>query len=216
MLYADKDGKQHVPEGARRLRRRQLDREPAAAAQLGLGQVPGRAGQLLGPGRHATTCGTRPARSMRPSTSRCTCTAARPWPASSRTRPRHDPSRGFVGGYELETLSLGLPFMAAFLDPGAWGRELHPRWRTTPTWPACGSSARTCRRRTTGSRCTPTEKDKYGLPIPNVHFDDHPNDIAMRSHAYPAGHGGLRGGRRDARSTRPRPIPAPTISAPTG
>ena len=35
---------------------------------------------------------------------------------------RHDPSRGFVGGYELETLALGLPFMAAFLDPGAWGR----------------------------------------------------------------------------------------------
>ena len=36
---------------------------------------------------------------------------------------RHDPSRGFVGGYEMETLSIGLPFMAAFLDPGAWGRE---------------------------------------------------------------------------------------------
>ncbi len=36
---------------------------------------------------------------------------------------RHDPSRGFVGGYEIETLALGIPFMAAFLDPGAWGRE---------------------------------------------------------------------------------------------
>ena len=36
---------------------------------------------------------------------------------------RNDPSRGFVGGYELETLALGLPFMAAFLDPGQWGRE---------------------------------------------------------------------------------------------
>ena len=36
---------------------------------------------------------------------------------------QHDPCRGFVGGYELETLALGLPFMAAFLDPGAWGRE---------------------------------------------------------------------------------------------
>src|SRR6266581_4525071 len=35
----------------------------------------------------------------------------------------HDPKRGFVGGYEMETLSLGLPFMAAFLNPGAWGRE---------------------------------------------------------------------------------------------
>ena len=40
-----------------------------------------------------------------------------------RDEARHDPSRGFVGGYELETLSLGLPFMAAFLDPGAWGRS---------------------------------------------------------------------------------------------
>ena len=28
----------------------------------------------------------------------------------------NDPKRGFVGGYELETLALGLPFMAAFLD----------------------------------------------------------------------------------------------------
>src|SRR6202044_844222 len=41
-----------------------------------------------------------------------------------RDEERNDPSRGFVGGYELETLSLGLPFMAAFLDPGAWGRSL--------------------------------------------------------------------------------------------
>ncbi len=28
-----------------------------------------------------------------------------------------------------------------------------------------------------------SEKDQYGLPVPNVHFDDHPNDIAMRNHA---------------------------------
>lgn len=36
---------------------------------------------------------------------------------------RHDPSCRVVGGYELENLALGLPFMAAFLDPGGWGRE---------------------------------------------------------------------------------------------
>ena len=30
-------------------------------------------------------------------------------------------------------------------------------------------------------------KDAYGMPIPNVHFDDHPNDIAMRNHAYKQG-----------------------------
>ena len=33
----------------------------------------------------------------------------------------------------------------------------------------------------------PTENDQYGLPIPNVHFDDHPNDIAMRNHGYKQG-----------------------------
>jgi choline dehydrogenase-like flavoprotein len=31
----------------------------------------------------------------------------------------NNPQRGFVGGFEMETLSIGLPFMAAFLDPGA-------------------------------------------------------------------------------------------------
>src|ERR1700709_747351 len=39
-----------------------------------------------------------------------------------RDEARNDPKRGFVGGYEMETLSLGLPFMAAVLDPGAGGR----------------------------------------------------------------------------------------------
>ena len=26
--------------------------------------------------------------------------------------------------------------------------------------------------------------DKNGLPVPNVHFDDHRNDVAMREHGY--------------------------------
>ena len=33
----------------------------------------------------------------------------------------------------------------------------------------------------------PIEKDRFGIPIPNVHFDDHANDIAMRNHAYKRG-----------------------------
>src|SRR5207247_6444934 len=40
-----------------------------------------------------------------------------------RDEAANNPKRGFVGGYEMETLSLGLPFMAAFLNPGAWGRS---------------------------------------------------------------------------------------------
>src|SRR6201987_1008631 len=40
-----------------------------------------------------------------------------------RDEARHDPSLGFMGGYEMETLSLGLPCLASFLKPGTWGRS---------------------------------------------------------------------------------------------
>ena len=33
----------------------------------------------------------------------------------------------------------------------------------------------------------PNAKDKFGMPVASVHFDDHPNDIAMRDHAYKQG-----------------------------
>ncbi len=100
---------------------------------------------------------------------------------------RHDPSRGFVGGYELETLALGLPFMAAFLDPGAWGREftsaLDEYENMAGMWIVGEDMPQASNRVTLNDEV----KDQYGLPAPNVHFDDHPNDIAMRNHAYKQG-----------------------------
>jgi choline dehydrogenase-like flavoprotein len=99
---------------------------------------------------------------------------------------RHDTSRGFVGGYEMETLGLGLPFMAAFLNPGAWGREfsgaldmydhMAGMWLVGEDMPQ-ESNAITLS----------DEKDQHGMPVPNVHFDDHENDIAMRNHAFKQG-----------------------------
>ncbi len=98
----------------------------------------------------------------------------------------HNPKRGFVGGYELETLSLGLPFMAAFLDPGAWGREfttaLDSYENMAGLW-IVGEDMPQEKNRITLS----DKKDKHGMPVANVHFDDHPNDVAMRNHAYAQG-----------------------------
>lgn len=100
---------------------------------------------------------------------------------------RHDPSRGFVGGYELETLSLGLPFMAAFLDPGAWGREftsaLDAYENMAGMWIVGEDMPQETNRITLNEDVT----DQWGLPVVNVHFSDHPNDIAMRNHAYAQG-----------------------------
>lgn len=99
---------------------------------------------------------------------------------------RHDPSRGFVGGYELETLSLGLPFMAAFMDPGSWGREftsaLDQYENMAGMW-IVGEDMPQESNRVTLS----VDEDRWGLKVANVHYSDHPNDRAMRAHAYERG-----------------------------
>ncbi|MFT3956539.1 MAG: GMC family oxidoreductase [Piscinibacter sp.] len=104
-----------------------------------------------------------------------------------RDEAKHDTKRGFAGGYEMETLSLGVPFMAAFLDPGAWGEDF--AWwmdhysHMAGMWLVGEDMPRE------GNRITlnPNVKDKWGLAAPNVHFDDHDNDIAMRNHAFAQG-----------------------------
>jgi choline dehydrogenase-like flavoprotein len=99
----------------------------------------------------------------------------------------NQPARGFVGGYEMETLSLGVPFMAAFLDPGAWGREFSSAMDMYANMAGMWLVGEDMPRSTNRVTLHPTEKDKFGLPVPNVNFDDHPNDVAMRAHAYERG-----------------------------
>ncbi|MCZ4128967.1 GMC family oxidoreductase [Stutzerimonas balearica] len=100
----------------------------------------------------------------------------------------NDPSRGFVGGYRLEILALGLPFLSAFLDPTpkGWGRQFTSRMekydRMSGVW-LCGEDLPLESNRIT---LHATEKDQYGLPIPVVTKSDHPMDAAMRKHGVAA------------------------------
>ncbi|MGP5568765.1 GMC oxidoreductase [Pseudomonas helleri] len=99
---------------------------------------------------------------------------------------RFNPDRGFVGGYEMETISLGPSFMAAFFNPGAWGRDftrvmdnythLAGMWLVGEDMP-----------RETNRITLSDTKDHLGIPVANVHYDDHPNDLAMREHAFKQG-----------------------------
>jgi choline dehydrogenase-like flavoprotein len=99
----------------------------------------------------------------------------------------HKPERGFAGGYEFETLSLGVPFMAAFLDPGAWGKEFAQTMslysHMAGMWIVGEDMPQADNRVTLNTNV----KDKYGLPVANVYYDDHLNDLAMRNHAYERG-----------------------------
>lgn len=97
---------------------------------------------------------------------------------------RHDTSRGFAGGYYMETLSLGPAFLAAFVDPGSWGRGftevLDAYQHTAGMWVVGEDMPQESNRVTLNTAVT----DQWGLPVPDVHFDDHPNDVAMREHGY--------------------------------
>ena len=104
-----------------------------------------------------------------------------------RDEARLDTKRGFVGGYELETLSLGLPFMAAFLDPGAWGRSFTSALDMYANMAGMWIVGEDMPRETNRVTLDPVVKDKNGMPVASVHFDDHPNDVAMRNHAYTQG-----------------------------
>jgi choline dehydrogenase-like flavoprotein len=104
-----------------------------------------------------------------------------------RDEARNDPKRGFVGGYELETLSLGLPFMAAFLNPGAWGRNFTSAIDDYANMAGLWIVGEDMPREQNRVTLDPKVKDGNGMPVASVHFDDHENDEKMRDHAYRQG-----------------------------
>ena len=99
----------------------------------------------------------------------------------------HDPKRGFAAGYELETVSVGLPFAAAFIEPGGWGPDftyfmdhyanLAGMWIVGEDMPQASNRV----------TLNTSAKDQWGLPAPHVHYDDHANDLAMREHGFKQG-----------------------------
>ncbi len=95
--------------------------------------------------------------------------------------------RGFVGGYELETLSLGLPFMAAFLNPGEWGRDFTSAMEDYPNMAGMWIVGEDMARETNRVTLDPKVRDKNGMQVASVHYDDHENDTKMRAHAYRQG-----------------------------
>jgi choline dehydrogenase-like flavoprotein len=98
---------------------------------------------------------------------------------------RHDTRRGFVGGYELETIpAFGFPGFPAYAKPGGWGREYADsieKYRNSAGLWIVGEDMPQETNRVT---LHPTIKDKNGMPVAAVHYKDHPNDKAMRDHAW--------------------------------
>jgi choline dehydrogenase-like flavoprotein len=104
-----------------------------------------------------------------------------------RDEAKNDPSRGFVGGYEMETISLGLPFLAAFIKPGDWGRGFTSSLDDYSNLAGMWIVGEDMPQETNRVTLDPVVKDAHGLPVARVHYDDSANDLAMRAHAFRQG-----------------------------
>lgn len=99
---------------------------------------------------------------------------------------RHNPARGFSGGYYIEQNAISLPAMAKLLGPQLWGRDLTyalERYANMGGLIAIGEDLPQPSNRVT---LASDRLDAFGVPLASIHYDDHPNDTAMRNHAYDA------------------------------
>jgi choline dehydrogenase-like flavoprotein len=100
-----------------------------------------------------------------------------------RDESRFDPSRGFAGSYLVTTAAYGLPFFSAFLDPLRWGRA-YTSWIDAYDHTACSVVVgEDMAMETNRVVLHESEKDQYGLAIPWLHLDDHPNDFALKNYS---------------------------------
>lgn len=97
-----------------------------------------------------------------------------------RDEHRHDPGRGFAGGYLLELRGLR---PEGFSRLAGWGGEAQ-RWMENFSYSAgmgmCGEDPPQENNRIS---LHPTDKDALGLPIPVLEYSRHPNTKAMMRHA---------------------------------
>jgi choline dehydrogenase-like flavoprotein len=97
---------------------------------------------------------------------------------------KHDPKRGFAGGYHLEMAALDLPSIAFSGFPqDLWGRELGFVMDHYKCMAGIYVNGEDLPRSTNRITLNPAVKDQFGLPVANIHGDDHPNNNAMRRHA---------------------------------
>lgn len=96
---------------------------------------------------------------------------------------RNDPNRGFVGGYRMELLALDLPTLPIVGLPYGWGRDFASIMENYRNIAGMFINGEDLPRSDNRITLNANAKDAFGLPVPNVHVDEHANDQAMRKHS---------------------------------
>jgi choline dehydrogenase-like flavoprotein len=96
---------------------------------------------------------------------------------------RNDPGRGFAGGYRMELLALDLPTLPLVGLPYGWGRDFASIMEGYRNLAGMFINGEDMPRADNRITLNPKVKDAFGLPVANVHVDEHANDQALRKHA---------------------------------
>jgi choline dehydrogenase-like flavoprotein len=95
--------------------------------------------------------------------------------------------RGFAAGYLLETLpGFGMPGFAMYAKPGGWGREYARDVEAYRNSAGLWIVGEDLPQEQNAITLDANVKDNNGLPVAHMHHVDHPNDTAMRNHAWKA------------------------------
>lgn len=95
----------------------------------------------------------------------------------------YDPNRGFAGGLLFLTVPFTPEIMARLLIPGAWGERITSvleRYRNLAALLIHGEDFPSESNRIT---LHPSKKDQFGIPVPVVNYEHHPNSIKIRDYA---------------------------------
>jgi len=98
----------------------------------------------------------------------------------------HQPGRGFASGYHIEGAPLSPERLAFVLDPEGWGREYSKLLENYSNFAACLIVGEDLPDENNRVSLHATRKDRFGLPIPAIHYQYHENSLAMREHAQSA------------------------------
>ncbi|HUJ10873.1 MAG TPA: GMC family oxidoreductase [Verrucomicrobiae bacterium] len=93
------------------------------------------------------------------------------------------PQRGFVGGYRIELVALDLPTLPLVGLPYGWGRDFASIMEDYRNLAGMFVNGEDLPRSDNRITLNSGVKDAHGLPVANVHVDEHDNDRALRRHA---------------------------------
>jgi choline dehydrogenase-like flavoprotein len=100
-----------------------------------------------------------------------------------RDEVKHDPTRGFSGGYQIHTLNLGPEQVAGMMNPKGWGKDFAALLRKFKNIAGLTTTGEDPPQQSNRITLHPTEKDRFGIPVAVVTYRFHENTLAMQKHS---------------------------------